>query len=130
MSARTPAGRDGIPVAASTAYTATAQFRAATTTRDCRVLIRWYDGASALISTTTGSSVTNSTSAWTDATATATSPSTAAFASVVAEVLQAAASEVHYIDKLGLFQGSSPTWVPHDQHPNLDDLSALVHMGA
>lgn len=113
MSARTPTGLSGLLVAGSLTYTARAEFRAAATPRDCRMLIRWYDGAGALISTSTGTSVVDSTSAWTAASVSDTSPSTATYASVVLEVLDAAAAEVHYADKIGLFQGSSPTWVPH-----------------
>lgn len=110
MSAKTTS----VMVAGSVTYTASAEFRAATSACSCRVLIRWYDGSNVLISTSTGSSVADSTSAWTAATVAATSPATAVYAVVVAEVLSAlTAGEVHYVDKVGLFQGSNPTWVPH-----------------
>lgn len=107
------AAATNVLVAASVDYTARAEFRAATDARDCRVLIRWYNGAGGLISTSTGVSVADSTSGWTAASVSATSPSTATYASVVVEVLDAIAAEVHYVDKIGLFQGASPTWVPH-----------------
>lgn len=121
MSARTFAAATGtasagyqyhlVPVSPSKQYTALASFRASTAGRSVNVAIRWYSAAGALLSTSTGSNVTDTTSAWTQASVTATSPGTAAYAGVVLNVLAtAAASEVHWADKMSLAPGASTTW--------------------
>jgi hypothetical protein len=104
-SATTPTGTSGVPVKATTQYTAAARFRANTAGRSTRVLIGWYTAAGALISTDTGSSISDTTTGWVQATVTATSPGTAAFAAVVLEVLSAVATEVHFADTIILGHG-------------------------
>ncbi|MGH9169090.1 MAG: hypothetical protein ACRD02_14805, partial [Acidimicrobiia bacterium] len=110
MRARTASGTSGHPVEPNTQYTARAQARTAVTARSVRVLIRWYDSGGALITTATGSSVTDGIN-WNAAPfATAVSPANAAFATVVLEVLSASSSEVHYFDAISLRRGSDTTW--------------------
>lgn len=121
MSASTRTGTDGVMVEGSTEYTAVAQFRAAATPRDCRVYLVWYDADGAeILPPTDGIAVTNSTSAWTDATVTGTSPADAVYVAVVVAVEDASAAEVHYVDKIGLFlRNSDPLW-----DPGVDDSGA------
>lgn len=94
----------------STQYSLGAFFRTAVTARSVSVAINWYDSTHTLISTSTGSTATDSTSAWTQATVTATSPSNAAYATVQVNVVGPANTEVHYVDEVGLFPGSSAAW--------------------
>lgn len=93
-------------------YTAAVSFRTAATARSCRVNINWFDSGGTGLSATTGATVTDSTTAWTQATVTGTAPANAATACVTVEVLAAAASEAHYVDKAQLLQGTSTTWQP------------------
>lgn len=97
-------------VAANVPHSARAEFRAAATGRVCRVGIQWLTSAGTSISTVYGSTVTDSTSAWTTATVTATSPANAAYGRVFVEVQTADAAEVHYVDKIAFHPGSTPTW--------------------
>jgi hypothetical protein len=102
----------GIPVEEAEQYTARASFRAATTGRSCRVGVAWFDINGAQIGTTTfGSNVTDNNAGWTEATlGLTTAPAGALYARVVCEVLSAAASESHYLDKTGLFYGTVAAW--------------------
>jgi hypothetical protein len=74
-------------------------FRSAVSARSCAVGVQWYTSGGASISTVVGGSVTDSTSAWTYATATLNAPATAAFGRAVVRVLATGAgAEVHYAD--------------------------------
>ena len=108
QSAQTPTGTSGIAVLPSTPYTALASFRSASTARACTVAITWYTSAGATISTSTSGSVNDSSSAWTQALITATSPSNAAFAAVT--VADVSAAENHYVAGIGLDPGTVSTW--------------------
>lgn len=121
MSAATTTA-SGVTVAGSTTCTALASFRSAVSARSCRVKIAWYDSTSTIISTSTGGNVADSTSAWTQATVTASSPSNAAYATIIVEVVATGAgSEVHYVDKISLAPGSSTTWTYGGFTPTLID---------
>lgn len=109
-SATTLTGTSGVAVVAGSTYTAVANFRAAATPRSCNVGINWYTAAGASISTSTSSNITSSTSVWTQAAVTDVAPPTAAFAAVVLSSLSMAASEVVYVDCIGVSPGSSTTW--------------------
>lgn len=75
--------------------------RTAVSARSVNTEVGWYTSGGALISTTHGSNVTDSTSAWTFVSATLTAPATAAFGRAGVQVLSAGgASEVHYIDDI------------------------------
>lgn len=110
MSATTPTGVSGVPVLPGEAVGASAYSRAGTTVRSVRVKIVFYDAAGAVISTTTGSSVTNAAGAWSViASATATAPALSATMSWTGEVLATGgAAELHYFDwlTLGPYSGS------------------------
>jgi hypothetical protein len=97
-------------VAPSTQYTAMAWFRANTVTRSCRIIMTWYDASGAVISTVTGSSVTNTTGGWTQATAQGTSPSNAAKVGLELDILACASGEFQFIDQIGVFPGNTSSW--------------------
>jgi hypothetical protein len=113
-SATTPTGTSGVPVLPNKQYTAIANVRriSATANRNGRIDIAWYTAAGALISTSTGSSVTDNNTDWVaQSVCTATSPATAAFATVVLNVLTpTAANEDHAFDQISFAPGASTTW--------------------
>jgi hypothetical protein len=87
----------------STSYTATARVRAATSSRSANIAIQWRDAAAAVISTTTGADVADSTSAWSLVTVSGTAPSNAVQATILVTVKSTGAgSEVHYFDAISL----------------------------
>jgi hypothetical protein len=91
-------------------FSATAEFKSAATARLCSIGIEFYTSALVSLGTTYGTASADSTSAWSQKTVTVTAPATAAFAEVYVRVASAAASEVHYVDKIAFHAGSSPTW--------------------
>ncbi len=94
-----PNGKGGFAVAGGGSFTVSAWFRSAVSARTCGMQVTWYDSAGSSISTTTGSTVTSSTSAWTQASSAHTAPATAVYAIVLAKVTATGgASEVHYVD--------------------------------
>lgn len=95
---------------AGTQYTALASFKAATTGRSVRVNIRWLDAGFGTISTTTGTSVSDTTGGWVQATVTGTAPALTAAVAVDVEILSAVATEVHYVDQISFAPGASTTW--------------------
>lgn len=97
-------------VIANSEFSAIADFKAGTTARSVSIGIRYLTSAGATISTTYGTAVTDSSSAWTTASATVTAPATAAKAQVLAKITSAGSSEVHYVDKIALHAGDTPTW--------------------
>ncbi|GAA1977480.1 hypothetical protein GCM10009798_43370 [Nocardioides panacihumi] len=103
--AQTPA--QAFPVTAGRDYTASLYSRAATQPRTAICILLWADASGAPIGFTTSGSATNSTSAWTRITSTATAPAGAAYASVWHRVTGAAVGEVHYIDGVMLEQTST-----------------------
>jgi hypothetical protein len=95
---------------AAVSYTLTACFATAVSARSCRVEIEWYDSGGALISTSTGSSVTDSTTAWVLASLTATAPANTTEARPVLKVLATgAANEDHMVDKISFKRGTART---------------------
>lgn len=100
----TSTGTSGVPVVVGQEYVATADFKAATTARSCLVGIRWYDGAGALLSSSTGEVKADNTSTFTQYTCFATAPASAAYAAAYVEVIGAAAAEVHYVDRIGIME--------------------------
>jgi hypothetical protein len=99
-------------------YTARASFRAAATGRTVRVDISWYNIAGALLSTSSGSTTTDNSSGWVDASVTATAPATATSATVSVNVLSTAISEVHYVDDISLHEGTVTSWTPGGYRPS------------
>jgi hypothetical protein len=99
-----------IPVLPNTAFSASAEFKAAATARSCSVGIEWYTATNTSLGTVYGTASNDSTSAFSQKTITATAPATAAYAEVYVKVASAASSEIHYVDKIAFHAGSSPTW--------------------
>jgi hypothetical protein len=113
FSVATATGTSGMPVSASTSYAFQVQSRAAATARTVTVSITWYTAAGATISTSTGTGVSDSTTGFVQASVVATSPSTAAFASISIAYNTAAASEVHYVDMV-FGEAASSVGAPFD----------------
>ena len=73
--------------------------RSAVSVRTCSIGVDWYTSGGAFVSTSYGTGVADSTSAWTLISATVTAPATAAFARVNVKVASTGAgAEVHYVD--------------------------------
>ncbi|MGH3998420.1 MAG: hypothetical protein ACRDTJ_13250, partial [Pseudonocardiaceae bacterium] len=102
MSASTPAGLAGMPALAGVTYTGKGWIKAATTGRTARVRMNWYDATGAFISTSNGADITDITTAYTQATCTATAPTGTAYVAVNVLVLAPAVAEVHRIDAVTL----------------------------
>src|SRR5262252_1125266 len=102
-----------IPVLPNVQYTAMADCRQLTApaARNCRVDIMWWTVSGLFISTSSSTTVQPTTTAWSRVTVTATSPGTAAFASVrVGFLTAAAANEQFLFDRMGLMPGTSTNW--------------------
>lgn len=111
MAAETATGTSGTPVQPNTEYTAIASLKAAATGRSIQLSIAWYNSSGSLISTTTGTAGSDNTSSPTQITATnPSSPSTAAYATIIVNVLSAALNEIHDVTQIGLFLGTTTTW--------------------
>lgn len=105
------------PVSANLSYTAQASFYTNIAARTGRVLIGWYNGSTFSYSSNSGSLTQN---AWTPVSVTATAPADAVSAIVVVQCTNAAgADELYYVDKLGLWQGTSTAWRSPNNHKNL-----------
>jgi hypothetical protein len=79
----TTTGFGGIVVESSTVYTLSGYHRCSSANSEARdIAIRWYDSSGALLSTSRASTVTDTSTTYTQMTVTATSPSTAAFAAL------------------------------------------------
>jgi hypothetical protein len=91
-------------------FSATAEFRANTTIRQCAVGIEWFNSSFASISQTFGTASNDSSSSWLAKIHTATAPPTAVYAQVLIKVVSPASSEIHYVDKIAFHAGNSPTW--------------------
>jgi hypothetical protein len=107
----------GIPTASAVAvapgrtYTAVLSSRAATVGRSFVVTITWYTAALGWISGASSTQIADNASGWTEARVTAIAPATAAFAIVSTAIYAPADTEVHYVDKVGLWEGAGGAWV-------------------
>lgn len=109
----TTTGKEGFPVTGNAFYTALGTVRCmGGTGRSCRMDIRWYDSAGAVISTTTGSAGTAVTGAGGTALVSfVQAPSNAVWGSIILTVLATANSaNIHNWDKIGVFPGLIGTW--------------------
>jgi hypothetical protein len=110
----------GLPVTAGNQVYVFAWYRAHTSARSCYAGVAWYTSGGSLISTVVGTGVVDSSSAWTQATATLTAPATAAYAVPVLQVVSPGGSgEIHYADDVSL----SPVTA------NVTDLSTTIDFG-
>jgi hypothetical protein len=104
---------DFVNVAPGETVTASVASRAATDARTVSVLIHWYkaDGSASATTGTAGGTATNSTSAWTTHTLTATVPSDAYRAAIIGWVPSGmSVGEVHYFDNFLLARGAAGVW--------------------
>ena len=101
------------PVTAGSSYSALLSSLAAAPPEVFSLNIDWLDVNSNVLSTSTGSSATDSTTAWTQVTVTGVAPTNAVSAKLWVYYGNSTASEVHYIDAAGLFEASTPpAWSP------------------
>ena len=102
-----------VPVVVGQTYTGVVYTKAAATPRAMYATIRFATGGNADVSYVSGTTATNTTSGWTAYYVTAVAPATAEYAQVymVSDVTPAA-NEVHYLDCLGFWEGTSTAWVP------------------
>lgn len=92
--------------------TGLASFRAATTVRNVKVGLRWYDVSNALIGTTVfGAAVADTNTGFTQVSVTAVAPTGAVKVALVAFVVAPANTEIHYVDKASLRNGTTTDWV-------------------
>lgn len=95
----------GIAVVPGQSVLAQAWVRAASTTRSAQIIATWYDNTGTPTGVAlTGSSVTDSSSAWTLVSAQGTAPASAAFFRVTVQFTSVAgAGEIHYVDDVTAF---------------------------
>jgi hypothetical protein len=91
---------------------ARAEFRADANGRACRVILRWLDVGSNVLSETSGAAVTDSSTGWTEAVVSGLPPVGAVAVRVAVEVASPASGEVHYVDKIAVHPGDVPLWSP------------------
>lgn len=115
-------------LASGSPVTVRAQVRAAATARTVNVRCLFYDGTFTLIAGTVTGSGTDSTSTWTEVTATGTSPAGAVYARVEVEVASPANAEIHNVDHVGLMYGASAPW-SDGGHTSRNILSAFSATG-
>lgn len=121
ISANTPTGTSGIRVAPLVPMRLYISHAAAVTTRNSEAYIDWYDSTGALLSTSTAWTGISDTTSWSTTNSGANwivSPASAATASVRYVIKSAAGGEVHYIDRIIFFFGTSTpanvTWASAD----------------
>lgn len=100
------------PVTEGATYTAVASFKAPSAVRPARIVIRWYDGAGSYMGAQTLGGVVTTSTSWQKSIATAAAPVGAATAEVFLYVESAGVGEVFHADEVGIWAGSSTTWVP------------------
>ena len=107
-------GVGGIPVTGGATYPFKAWTRAATTARLTQIRVDWWDAAGVFISTTLGTSTSDTTTGWTALSETFVAPSNAAYARRQLLVINPAAGEVHYVDDFEFWTrrstGSVKSW--------------------
>lgn len=109
----TLSGTSAVPVVEGRTYTAVAYVRSAVSVRKFKCRIRWFDAAGSFISDTSPSDTDSTTSSWTKITSSGEAPAGAAFACVrITTSDTSSASEEHYLDNIGLTEGSNNTWAP------------------
>lgn len=112
----------GALVSPSTQYTASANFRAASTTRSPVVEINWFTSAGAYITTTSGAANSETNTGWTMGFSTGNSPSTAAFASVSVAFGSTVSGEIHYIDEVQIAAGTNNTFEYQNNFTAVDEV--------
>ena len=101
---RSPAVTPGVT------YTASVAVKSATVGRSTAVSITWYTSGLDSISSTPAGVAMSSTSGWTTITTTGTAPATAAYGRIILTIYSPGASEIHYLDCAGFWQGTGGDW--------------------
>jgi hypothetical protein len=98
-------------VIAGQTYSAHAKFLTAATAQSCRVILNFYNSGGTGIGTTNATLVTDATGAWVSSSCSAVAPAGAVKAGLVVQVqTTAGASEIHYVDCAGIFEGTTNFW--------------------
>jgi hypothetical protein len=104
-------GTSGVPVEGGETYTVRFVSKAATTGKQVRPSVDFYDaGGSSVSGGSSGTYVTNSTSAWTVHQMTVTAPATAAYLRLGATINSTVIGEAHYFDDFGVWKGTGGQW--------------------
>jgi hypothetical protein len=98
------------PVSPNQNFSVIADFRAGSTTRSVSVGIRYLTSSGTTISTTFGTAVSATSSAFSTASAVVLAPPTATHAQVFVKVASATSSEIHYVDKIAFHAGNNPVF--------------------
>lgn len=117
-----------IEVAPGLPVTVRCQYLTAVTSRTVNLTAQFYDEDFTLLAGSITAAGSDAATTWTEVVATGTTPATAAYCEVVAEIVSPANAEVHYIDRVGLMYGTNSSWTDggHQSH-NL--LSAFLSTG-
>lgn len=100
-----------VEVSPGTDITARAQFKTAVTARSVRCLLDFYDESfGAVGSQVVGTSVSDATGTWVEASVTATIPVGTFYCKATYQVLAPANAEVHNIDHVGVMYGTDTPW--------------------
>lgn len=101
----------GFSVASGETVKASAWFRTAVTAQSCNIGVDFYTITGSLISTLRGSNITDSSAAWTQATASVIAPATAGWCRANPQVVTTGgASEVHFVDDVLLASWATASW--------------------
>lgn len=108
-----------IPVVAGHTYNLKAAVRAATTSRNAHLTINWLDADLVAISSTTGSSIADVNTDWTQAVIDdAVAPALSAFCYLTVTFESVAAGEQHYVDAIELIYTPRPNAAPDNIWPD------------
>jgi hypothetical protein len=92
-----------------TAYSVMAGFRTALTARTCNLVVTPYNVSNSNLGATTFAAADTSTG-WTQVGGNFTTPAATAYVTITVTVLSAVSNEIHYVDCVGLFNGTVTTW--------------------
>lgn len=101
-----PAPTSGVAVSGS------AYIRPGGVVRQVRARLRWHDAVGAALGFSDGTLVTQVAGQWAYVTITDTPPAGATQVRMVVQIQSPTTSEVHYVDKISLHPGPTPTWSP------------------
>lgn len=88
-------------------YTVSAYVKSAAVSRGAYIQLDWYTSGNVFISSSAGTVVSTSTTAWTRISSITTAPSNAAYAQIVIKFVSTLNAEVHYVDAVLLEQTST-----------------------
>lgn len=101
-----------VPVIPGDTYTGMGMLQAMTVSRTWTPAINWYNSAGTLLSTSSGSTVADSTTAQLQGVVTAVAPTSAAWANLSFTSTSQGAGEYHYLFNCAFVAGSSTAWTP------------------